>query len=270
MRKAPDTLGDIKGEIEAAAAAAGFAIFPTDLIDIELEDGGQAGWRQSKTRDIVVWGNELDSWPAYLDIARQMKVSMLYIHATAFSWDIDLFESLNHSEELSNDEKAARRKALDDFKTLDGFIEDLQLAFKANGVWHLFKARADWADEYAELLEAADPDGDQEEDPEAFRVQIESAASKLARDVGFGSLGRAARIRKAEGLLREDQSQFAWNVLEKASAIYELEVQPEEDKRLWEKIRKLLAEGNSRAIIARNLGLGPAVVSRVIRRFAPD
>ena len=111
---------------------------------------------------LIDWSTE-EGWQKFIEAAKAMKVSVVYIDTRKFSWQ-ELMERINGIAALNPDELSKRKKQAEAFKRYDGFVEHLIFAFRADGIWHAFQETADWLPKYLDL--EAEPEELEEEEEE--------------------------------------------------------------------------------------------------------
>src|SRR5262245_38431663 len=145
----------------------------------------------------------------------------------------------------------------------DGQIAELTLSWIGEGIVLEFSNSASWADEYYQLLEAAEDEDAEESENDDETVpdeeEVRKHAELLARDPRFQAAKSDAQRRYAAkrtlGPLLEGQMNVLEAVLEEAKSVFDLDVKPELDRKLAEDVERLRAEGLTKGQIARRLGI---------------
>ncbi len=125
--------------------------------------------RLSDADSFVAW--DTDRQPEYqkfLDAARMAGVKLIVYHFREFT-QAHLDEAGERLEacELGVEEQRGLERRLRDLRAYEGFTCALELSFDLAGRVYLFNVRADWYEDYLDLLEELDdvmPEEDEDED----------------------------------------------------------------------------------------------------------
>lgn len=214
-----DRLLELEKPVETAAKARNFTIFKTnDLSWLWSYD-------ESDTRveaSIVIEWREGEGWEEFLNAAAAMGANTLYTDARKFSWNdlVERIDNLSTTEEISK-----RKKQAEAFSRYDGFVEQLIITFRADGIWHAYQETEDWLPKYLELLEEPE---EAEEGEFLSEEMLENFAEKLAQNPAFPKLKNksdqpalAKRIfAKEDNVVLENLDQ----IVARARVIYQSEV----------------------------------------------
>lgn len=149
-------LDELKTEILERLEADGFVVF-------------HGYSRLGEADSFVAW--DIDRQPDYrpfLDAARRAGVKLIVYHYREFRQAHlqDATERLEDAD-LAADERRAMERRLREMRSYEGFTCAIELSFEFEGRVYLFNLRAEWYEEYLDLLEDIDasiPDGDEDED----------------------------------------------------------------------------------------------------------
>jgi len=128
--------------------------------------------RLAETDSFVAWDTErLPEYRSFLSAAKKAGVKMIVYHFREFSATHleDAEERLEDSDMQPDDRRAIDRR-LRDLRSYEGFTCALELSFDYQGRVYVFNLRADWYDDYLDLIEELDaalPD-DEEADDDAL------------------------------------------------------------------------------------------------------
>ncbi len=149
-------LDELKNDVLEYMEAEGFVVF-------------HGYSRLAETDSFVAWDTErLGDYRTFLSVAKKAGVKMIVYHYREFSATHleDAEEQLEDSE-LGADERRGIERRLREMRTYEGFTCALELSFDYQGRVYLFNLRADWYDDYLDLVEELDatlPDDDDDDD----------------------------------------------------------------------------------------------------------
>ncbi len=149
-------LDELKTEVLEYMESAGFVIF-------------HGYSRLAETDSFVAWDvDRIPNYRSFLGAAQQAGVKMIVYHFRGFSAAHleDAEERLEESE-LTADERRNIERRLRELRSYEGFTCALELSFDYQGRVYLFNLRAEWYDDYLDLVEELDamlPDEEDEED----------------------------------------------------------------------------------------------------------
>lgn len=125
--------------------------------------------RLAETDSFVAWDTDrLPDFKTFLSAAKNAGVRLIVFHYRQFSAAHldDASERLDEGE-LGVEERRNAERRLRELGEYEGFTCAIELSFDYQGRVYLFSIRADWYDEYLDLVEdldAALPDEDEDED----------------------------------------------------------------------------------------------------------
>ena len=125
--------------------------------------------RVAESDSFVAWDSDrLPDYRAFLGAAKKAGVVLVVYHFREFSATHieDATDRLEECE-FTAEERRTMERRLRDLHNFEGFTCALELSFDYQGRVYLFNVRAEWYDDYLDLveeLEAAIPDGDEDED----------------------------------------------------------------------------------------------------------
>jgi len=149
-------LDELKKEVLAYMEAEGFVVF-------------HGYSRLAATDSFVAWDSDrLPDYRAFLGAAKKSGAKMIVYHFREFS-AAHLAEAAEQIEdgELEADEQRDMERRLRKLRSYEGFTCALELSFDHEGRIYLFNLRAEWYDDYLDLmeeLEVALPEGEDGED----------------------------------------------------------------------------------------------------------
>ena len=125
--------------------------------------------RLADTDSFVAW--DVDRKPDYhgfLDTAKNAGARLIVYHWREFArGHVDEAAERLEGCEISVEERRAMEKRLRELRAYEGFTCALELSFEFEARVYLFNLRAEWYEEYLDLLEEIDaalPEGEDEED----------------------------------------------------------------------------------------------------------
>lgn len=193
-----DQLLAVETAVEAAVRERNLTLFRADDLSW-LWTYDESGSRDT-TSDVVSW-REGDGWEEFIRTATAIGVRVLYIDSRRFSAN-DLVGRIDGMSRLEPDEAARRRKRAEEFREYDGYVEQLVLGFRADGIWHVYQDVTDWSLECAELEAEGDPVEEGEEE-RLSEERLEGLAGDLARSPSF------ARVRSKGDQMALARKMFA-------------------------------------------------------------
>jgi len=125
--------------------------------------------RLADADSFVAWDTDrLPDYRSFLSAAKMAGVKMIVYHFREFSTTHleDAEERLEESE-LAVEERRGIERRLRGLHAFEGFTCALELSFDYQGRVYLFNLRAEWYDDYLDLVEELDaalPDEDEDED----------------------------------------------------------------------------------------------------------
>jgi hypothetical protein len=149
-------LDELKNEALAYMEAEGFVVF-------------HGYSRLADADSFVAWDTDrLPEYRSFLSAAKMAGVKMIVYHFREFSATHleDAQERLEDSE-LAVEERRDIERRLRGLRAFEGFTCALELSFDYQGRVYLFNLRAEWYDDYLDLVEELDaalPDEDEDDD----------------------------------------------------------------------------------------------------------
>ncbi len=125
--------------------------------------------RLADTDSFVAWDTDrLPDFRTFLSAAKNAGVRLIVFHYRQFAAGHldDATERLEESD-LSVEERRNTERRLRELASYEGFTCAIELSFDYQGRVYLFSVRAEWYDEYLDLVEDLDgslPDEDEDED----------------------------------------------------------------------------------------------------------
>ena len=132
--------------------------------------------RLADADSFVAWDTDrLPEYRSFLSAAKKAGVKMVVYHFREFSPTHleDAAERLEESE-LGAEERRGIERRLRGLRAFEGFTCALELSFDYQGRVYLFNLRADWYDDYLNLVEELDaalPDEDEDDDMGGYYSQ---------------------------------------------------------------------------------------------------
>ncbi|HVX66148.1 MAG TPA: hypothetical protein VHA11_06090 [Bryobacteraceae bacterium] len=123
--------------------------------------------RLAETDSFVAWDTDrLPNYRSFLGAAKKAGVKMIVYHFREFSaTHLEDAEEQIEEAELTADDRRSIERRLRDLRSYEGFTCALELSFDYQGRIYLFNLRADWYDDYLDLVEELDSSlGEDEED----------------------------------------------------------------------------------------------------------
>ncbi len=151
-----ENLDELKNEVLTHLEAEGFVVF-------------HGYSRLADSDSFVAWDTDrAPDYRAFLRAAKKAGVTLVVYHFREFS-ATHLEDAADHLEDsdLTAEERRGIERRLHDLHNYEGFTCALELSFDYQGRVYLFNLRAEWYDDYLDLVEeldAATPDEDDDED----------------------------------------------------------------------------------------------------------
>jgi hypothetical protein len=253
-----DPLFDTVREVQEYCESRGLTVFSGFLT---REHQTVAVWNVARNRD----------WRAFLDLAASRSAALIYLDWVTFEDHHvdDAFIRGDDSAEAAEAEPQVDEynRELDGFRTHVGLTGVLEIAFWAAGVWHVFEWQAEWFAEFERLVDAWDEGAYQ---PRRLpRTRLHDLANQLVNHPKYQVCrSKAQRRYLLEQLLgREFEAVRASDVggiLDRAEAMFELEIKPLERSYLRQRARELKAQGLSLDAIAGSLGVPRSAVKSLL------
>jgi hypothetical protein len=220
-----------------------------------------AVWNVARSRD----------WKAFLDVAASRGVGLIYLDWVTFD-EHHVDEALVRGDETHEATEADPQvdeynRELEGFRTHAGLTGVIEIAFSLGGVWHVFEWQAEWFAEFERCVDAWDEGAVH---PRRLpRARLHDLANQLVNHPKYQVCqSKAQRRYLLEQLLgREFESVRASDVtgvLDRAEAIFELEIKPLERSYLKQRARELKAQGLSIDAIAGSLGVSRAAAKGLL------
>lgn len=256
--KASDPLVNVIDEIVAQAQRDEFVVF--------------YGFKEGPENATVVWNEERGGdWRKFLTAAKTLGARVVYLNWAPFEeFQVDeaLIETSDEEGEDSNDPDVdEHNQEVGVYRDKVGLIAQIDLAFMADGVTHIYRRSPEWFETFLQLTQEADegPDEDQPE-PLADKKTIEKWARSLATEARFvGCKTQTQRLYLLEELAGDDYERLPGReVLRRAEMIFAFEVRPKVDEELRTKARALREQGLNLSAIAQKLGISRDRVSGLL------
>ncbi len=125
--------------------------------------------RLSETDSFVAWDTDREpDYRTFVNAAKSAGVKLIVYHFREFT-EAHLDEAAERLEggDLTPEEQRTMERRLRDLRAYEGFTCALEISFDHEGRVYLFNLRADWYEEYLDLLEEIDasyPEGDVDDD----------------------------------------------------------------------------------------------------------
>jgi hypothetical protein len=224
------------------------------------------------------WGGEPDGGEAFLDLARDLGVGLIYASAQPFDpekWGRDLGDL----EDLPPDLRTEAEGLLQEAGQWSGRLESFAAVWTWGGILHFYAEEAPWAADLEArkeaLLEAA------REREAAARMEeqavLEDAARRLAEDRDFQEARtQEARIRLAQRRLPDLRARWPaedrrWEELVRtALGLYEAEIRPFQEREMAQQARRMLEAGMKKTEAAARLGITRERLDRLLARYGED
>ena len=241
-------------------------------------------------RSVVAYWPEDKDVSGFLSLAKELAVRPIYAQFQILNQiDLDGMESELRDEEgnLSEDDAdflATANKHL-------GFISIIQVEWIYERVVHRYVKEAQWhsdlQDRFATLT--AEPQEDEitreqklaqwQEIRKKRELATEDYAQKLAHCEDY------AKARGADGQLyickkmfpdllsdgtAEDERPTAWNIVNRAKVIFEMEILPGQEKTMARKAHQLIALGKSKIATSAELGIGEKKLARLLAQYSEE
>jgi hypothetical protein len=129
--------------------------------------------RLAETDSFVAWDTDrLPDYHSFLGAAKKAGVKMIVYHFREFSaTHLEDAEERLEDSELTTEEQRNIERRLRELRAYQGFTCALELSFDYQGRVYLFNLRADWYDDYLDLVEELDGtlgDEDDEDDDDSM------------------------------------------------------------------------------------------------------
>jgi hypothetical protein len=114
--------------------------------------------RLAETDSFVAWDTDrLPDYHSFLGAAKKAGVKMIVYHFREFSaTHLEDAEERLEDSELTTEEQRNIERRLRELRAYQGFTCALELSFDYQGRVYLFNLRADWYDDYLDLVEELD------------------------------------------------------------------------------------------------------------------
>jgi hypothetical protein len=222
---------------------------------------------EEKSVPTVHWNRENGGdWKKFLVCARTLSATILYVSWAPFEqFEIDDAVSTLESE-LTQDESEDKetRKLLSQipvFQAKVGLTCEIDLAFIANGVVHLYQETADWFDEFGSMVGEDDEDEEEvEERRPASKAVVNKWATALASHPKYPTIKQHDYL--LEKIAGDEFSQLPkYEVLRRAEMIYQTDFREAAERTLAKEIQELRSQGLNLNAIAQKLGISRDRVS---------
>lgn len=260
------TLGDLLVAIRGGAAARGLTVYDTLLV-LPTEKEGQIAYP---------WADWNGDPAAFLDIAATVGPSVLYVAATRFDLDAELWQEVRTAgyrsvpdagddaqspSELPTDPACWLHRRLQErtaeWAGHDGEISGLHCVWMKDGVAHEFGPQADWLAAFRIALDEAAMDGEAVlEEERRLRsnketTRLHDRAGEMARHPRYAeATNDAKREYMAEQLFPELDPLDCRHVASLAALMYWWHVEPVERVSTIERVRELYDAGETMTSIA--------------------
>lgn len=129
--------------------------------------------RLAETDSFVAWDTDrLPNYRSFLGAAKKAGVKMIVYHFREFSaTHLEDAEEQFEEAELTPEDRRSIERRLRELRSYEGFTCALELSFDYQGRIYLFNLRAEWYDDYLDLVEELDSslgDEDGEEDDDSI------------------------------------------------------------------------------------------------------
>lgn len=231
-----------------------------------------SGYLTREHETVAVWNvTRSHDWKAFLEVAASRDVSLIYLDWVTFEEHF-VDEALIRAEEILEGAEADPQvdeynRELEAFRAHAGLTGVVEIAFALDGVWHVFEWQAEWFTEFERCVDAWDEGAVH---PRRLpRARLHDLANQLVNHPKYQVCqSKAQRRYVLEQLLgREFESVRASDVtavLDRAEAIFELEIKPLERSYLKQRARELKAQGLSIEAIAGSLGVSRAAAKALL------
>lgn len=231
-----------------------------------------SGYLTREHETVAVWnvGRNRD-WKVFLDVAAARSVGMIYLDWVTFE-EYHVEDAMLRGDEGSDAGEPDPRmdeynRELEGFRTHAGLTGVIEIAYSLGGVWHVFEWQAEWFAEFERLVDAWDDGAYQ---PRRLpRTRLQELANQLVNHPKYQACrSKAQRRYVLEQMLGRDfesvRASDVAAVLDRAEAIFELEIKPLERSYLRQRARELKAQGLSLDAIAGSLGVSRAAVKALL------
>src|SRR2546422_438314 len=206
----------------------------------------------------AVWDEDIvPDVESFLALAKRNEARIVFVDCT-------VCRRSDLSDETTSSDSEELQELLSKLAGHDGELAEVTLSWVAERTLFQFAFGASWAQDYVAALEHLDSgeDEDSEEDNEEDDLddaEVERQAEILASDPMFKSAPSAKKQAYVARKVLDDavtaNRELFEAVVERAKIIFDLEVKPEEERRLIDKVEELRQQGVTRAEIARRLGI---------------
>lgn len=231
-----------------------------------------SGYLTREHETVAVWNTARGrDWKAFLDLAASRGAPLVYLDWIVFD-DAQVEDAVIRAEE--GGEAGEPDPQIDDynreiesFRAYAGVTGVIEIAFSLGGVFHFFEWQAEWFAEFERLVEAWDDGAYQPR--RLARTRLHEMANQLVNHPKYQVCqSKSQRRYLLEQLLGRDfeslRASDAAAILDRAEAIFELEIKPLERSFLRQRARELKAQGLSLDAIAGNLGVSRAAVKALL------
>lgn len=269
-----DILRDRFQSIKKIATESGLGFFVTQFLDSLDGDEIEVFPGRMKRREqmVVGWDMGMGAIEEFLAAAKAAGAPLIYAQQIRFSFQEDLPDTIAGIPGIDDSEKERRVREAGQFRLHDGSISRIIFAFRINDVWHLYDDAAEWAAEYLELLaieEECDVLDAEDEGSGLSEGDVERYAGEIARDPDFPEMKKDAiqyKLKRKYPQVFGEIVTCLEEIISQAKGMYATEIRPEMDRKVADRAKKLLAEGNSHRKAAEALGLTPKRLSEILER----
>jgi len=263
-----DPLRQEAQEVIAEATLLGFIpYFSDDLSELWTEG-------VPKDRLLLRWDTGNGSWRDFLQAGKGLGARVIYIETALFHWeDVSAsLEELGEEKGLEPSKLEETLKEAERFKNREGKVQDLVLAFLAEGVWHVYHHPADWVSQYQTLLSGLEEEEEiAEEESGLSEEELERYSHQLAQCLPFGRSEKKNIRREIARRLFKDRLErlepHIEEIVETAIGIFETEVRPNKERALAQEAHRLMEGGLSRRKVGERLNLSWQKLNRLLLDF---
>ena len=252
-----DPLLETVREIQEYCEASGLTVFAGHLT---RDKETVAIWNPAHSRD----------WQAFLGVAVARVAGVVYLDWAPFE-DQQIDEALIRPSDEAGAEAGPRveeyNRELDRFRGYAGTTSLVEIAYSLGGVFHFLELAADWFAEFEDLVDAWDDGAYQPR--RLSRARVHELANQLVNHPHYKTCqSKAQRRYLLEQLLGREfeslRSSDTGAILDRAAAIFDLEIKPLERSYLRQRARELKEQGLSLDAIAGSLEVSRAVVKTLL------
>lgn len=230
------------------------------------------GYLTREHETVAVWNVARNrDWKAFLDVAVSHTARLIYLDWVTFD-EHHVEDALIRGDEPADGREPDPQvdeynRELEGFRAHAGLTGVIEIAFSVSGAWHVFEWQAEWFAEFERLVDAWDEGAFQ---PRRLpRARLHDLANQLVNHPKYQVCqSKAQRRYLLEQLLgREFESirtSDVTGVLDRAEAIFELEIKPLERSYLRQRARELKEQGLSLDAIAGSLGVSRAAAKALL------